>query len=290
MRRIAMGLIVLALLPSPAWGGDDTKRAALIDDILALSGFNDAVDALPDSLAAQFDTAPPDVDPAFIRAYLDAVASVVRADLLRVAMERSLAAHYDAERYRAFRDMLATPLVRRMTQIESAKRRPGESAEFDDFRAETLPGLAGSRRSLLRRIDRASGTTDTVIALASNATVVVFIGEAAKGDRPPAHLGVTTAGLEAARHEMRRNLGDRLAQDTEAYLAYLYRDVTDEDLAAYGALLDTDLGRWFADIFQGAWVSALDLATISALERMGVGGTRTRDGRREIRAWARLAC
>lgn len=261
MLRLSAGLLFLLLAAPFAHAADDPERAALIDELIAGSGIDAVIDELPANLAAQFEALPPNVYDDDVDRYAKAMLAAADLDRFREAVKALLEANYDPKRYKAIRDVLATPFARKMLAVELAANRPEAQAGLEQFLTNPPANLSVKRLALIHKIDKGAHVTESMWILASDVAVGIAIS---KADTLPEDFHLELTDLREARNQTRGVMWDGLAELTEVSLAYMYRDVPDEELAQYVAMYESKPMRWFAELQHAAWVYFVDRTTVDA--------------------------
>lgn len=284
MRTLRAAVLVFILLPAgPAWAkdapnggaGPDAGRDALILELMDLSGIDATLRQLPDLLRAELDQPPdPDLDATNYEVLRAVLLGAYRPEALRRGVREALAAGYDRERFSAFREMLASPLFRRMTALEVAAGTPEAQAEMEANEAALLAGAGPERLALVDRLDAAVGATDLTADLALMPLEAVasmhfpLLPETERARR--------RKELDEALEQVRPEVHAAVRHAVVVSYVYTYRGVDDADLAAYVAEVESDLGRdWVrrsGDALRQAFAQAQAHAAAEVMRRM-VGGT-----------------
>ena len=178
----------------------------------------------------------PIVDGAFESAKLNAE---IAANLKRTG--------FDAERMARFLELLRQPAAIKMSGPEMRSVTPEAMKEhFDGLRTNPPPA---ARMKLLQTLDEATRTTEvgaemTAVLLRDMAEVALDSKKKSGKDAPPEAGKMVGSQLNALRTQGRTQ--------ARAVMYVMYRKASDEDLAEYVKLLDTDTGRWGSELLADA--------------------------------------
>jgi hypothetical protein len=274
---VACALLLLAAVPAPADEAPppDPGRDALIAELMDLSGTDAMLAQLPAALQAELDQSPaPDVDPDTYALLRTVLLEAYRSASLRRTLVDNLARQYDPGRFRSFRDLLASPLARKMTSLELAAGSPEAQAEMNRNTPAILAAATPARLALVRRLDEVIHATEmttdlSMLPLRAVATMHFPL-------LPEAERQRQQAVVDEAMEQVRPEVHDSVHQSVLVSFLYGYRSVSDAELGRYVDLLDSDLGRgWVSlsnDAFVGAVRQAEHHAAAEAMRRM-MGGT-----------------
>jgi hypothetical protein len=257
--RLGFGLAWLAVITLAAlWATEaaqaaETAREQVVADILDASGDRAALPrmtaALGDGLASALTGI---VDP---REAERIVAQSITADRVYRLVVAGVAQSFDATHASRLLDWLRTPFAQRVTRLELK----GSEASEDDIAAYSagLEGGAGdaARARLLERLEAAT--------LATEATVQIVLAiqrgleRAAAPPAPPSRpqQPVPRVLLETARVQVM------------ARHRYTYRELTNDELAAYVSVLEEDALQWFARVMRTALSGAIEEVSEDAARR-----------------------
>jgi hypothetical protein len=229
-------------------------REQVIADILDASGDREALPrvtaAVGDGLASALTGI---VDP---REAERIVSQSITADRVYRLVVAGVAQAFDATHASRLLDRLRTPFAQRVTRLELK----GSEASEDDVAAYSA-GLEGgasdaARARLLERLEAAT--------LATEATVQIVLAiqrgierAAAPSPAPPARPQdpAPRVLLETARVQV------------TARQRYTYRELTNDELAAYVSVLEEDSLRWFARVMRTSLSDAIEAVCEDAARR-----------------------
>lgn len=226
----------------------------VIAEILAISGMKKTLDHMPENFLTGFhnglmEAAQKDregkVPADLLQAMDNSAKDAFKTSSFTAHVTRALRKDYDEHAYRELLADLSTPLARRMGELES--RGAPSKQEIADFNAQLAnKPLSPQRLELLHRLDVASRTTDML------STVILTISKSTIGGIASANGNCVTEQqikqaqlvMQARVNQSRSNL--EIAAQNE--LAFIYRDVSDEDLEKYLAIYEKENSRHIHDV------------------------------------------
>lgn len=227
-----------------------TNPDQLIAEVLAASGLRAQMQLFSRETVLRADEGDVGsaVGPADARAVSEVVDRAFEPAKLNAEIAESLKRNLDAERMARFLELLRQPVAQKMAGLEARPVPPEAAKEFsDNFRKAPPPA---ARVKLIQEIDDATHASEVASDLAN----------ALARDMVEGMLdGLQKAGKNVSK-QARQMVGSQLnamrgqARGQFRTLQYIaYRDASDEDLAAYLKLLDTDTGRWGAQLLAEAY-------------------------------------
>lgn len=247
-----------ATAPAPAVNPDKQ-----IEDILAVSGLGHTLQRLPEQLLASVRQAgAQDRSGKLRKADLQEMERLTReaytAQGFKLRVTAQLKKHYDAGRFQAFLEDSATPLARRMSELE--RQEPGQAEMLAFMKALAAKPLPPERARLIERIDAASRASELALeAMFSSVKGMMrgFAGADAK----------QLAEIDKAIEQQRAAAAGNVRHAVRLSLAYTYRDVGDADLAEYARLHEKDSTRFFLGLVFDALIEEIH----AGAERFGAG-------------------
>lgn len=234
-----------------------------IEDILAVSGLGHTLQRLPEQLLASVRQAgEQDRSGKLRKADLQEMERLTReaytAQGFRLRVTAQLKQHYDARRFGEFLDDSATPLAKRMSELE--KQEPGQAELLAYMKALAAKPLPPERVKLIERIDAASRASE--LALEAMFTSVKgmmrgFAGADAK----------QLAEIDKAIEQQRNAAAGNVRNAVRLSLAYTYHDASDADLAEYVRLHEKDSTKFFLGLVFDALIAEIR----AGAERFGAG-------------------
>jgi hypothetical protein len=234
-----------------------------IEDILAVSGLGHTLQRLPEQLLASVRQAgEQDRSGKLRKADLQEMERLTReaytAQGFRLRVTTQLKKQYDARRFQEFLDDSATPLAKRMSELE--KQEPGQAEMLAYMKALAAKPLPPERVRLIERIDAASRASELALeAMFSSVKGMMrgFAGADAK----------QLAEIDKAIEQQRTAAAGNVRNAVRLSLAYTYRDVGDADLAEYARLHEKDSTKYFLGLVFDALIEEIR----AGAERFGAG-------------------
>lgn len=182
-----------------------------------------------------------------VKAVSDMVDKSFEPAVLGAELAASLKGNFDAERMARFLEVLRQPVAVKMAAPETRNVAPETVQETTEkFRANP-PSAA--RVKLIQSIDDVTRTSETATDL--SAAIVGNMVDLVLGDMKKAGKSVPKDARQqvgAQVNEMRNQMRGQV----RSTLLVAYRDATDQELADYVKLLDTDTGRWGMELLSNA--------------------------------------
>lgn len=174
-----------------------------------------------------------------IRALIEVVERVFQPEKMSAELAANLKSEYDADKMTRFLELLRQPISLRMTAKETRQITPEALKEYSENFRKSPPSAARSK--LIEGLDEISRTSDLGIEMASamvNSLMDAVIESLRKQGKPVAREVKQMVGsqLQGMRGQMRSQV--------RTLMYIMYRDASDEELAEYVRVLDTEIGRW----------------------------------------------
>jgi hypothetical protein len=178
-------------------------------------------------------------DPADVKALTDMVDRAFEPGALAAELAASLKTGLDAERMERFLEILRQPIVMKMHGAEARKLTPAAIQEYFEAGRKNPPSAA--RVKLIQAVDDVTLESES---MAEHATAII------RDMYDTAFAGLQKAGKSVPK-EAREELASRVNTARNQIRAHsrsmLYsslRGASDQELADYVKLIDTDTGRW----------------------------------------------
>ena len=218
-----------------------TDPDKLIAEVLDTSGMNEFFEKMGSEFASYAaGGGRPDGLPAdAMRSVQDAAQRIFEPQALTKEVAASLRTNLDVERMSRFLELLRQPLAVKMTAEEVKRTDPQEARAYAETMRKTPPPAA--RTKLIQALDQASGTSTLTADLLSTMTremVDAMLADLQKQGKKASAEARRAVGakLNAMRAQIR-------AQVLHS-MYFTYRNVSDDDLAGYVKLMETESGRW----------------------------------------------
>lgn len=175
------------------------------------------------------------------------------ADALMADLVNGVKSAYEAERMGRFLEILRQPIVGKMAALEGRAISGEEKAQFAETFRKAPP--SAERQKLILALDELTRNSDLgvhVTTLSAREMVdAMFEGLQKSGRRMP----------KESRQLLNSQINSAEPQLRSAFRTLLhvtYRDASDEDLAAYVKVLESETGRWGLEILANALRSAVE--------------------------------
>jgi Domain of unknown function (DUF4124) len=229
-----------------------------VDDLLELSGSRAQLAGLVRSLATEIRPAPGKMSAKDEAAVDRVLARTLRHETVYALVRDAFLPQVDRTNLEATAAFLRTPLARKIVALEIASSEPGVQQRVVEYAAALKATPPTERRvELIQRLDWATGSTeisaDLIAAVARGITMAVSAAGPPEQRLRPGQIEDRVAQTRA-----RANNGLREVQT--ASTMYAYRDLTDDELAAYVLFSGSEAGRWYNAAIRKAMVSALSRA------------------------------
>ncbi len=148
-------------------------------------------------------------------------------------------------------DWLRSPFARRMEEAASS----GTRGSLESYIAglESAPP-SGDRVELILRLDRASGTSDAAVQMQ-----VAMMKALLQGMYLSRHAGAgAEQAIEQAVEQARPKLARKTRNRIHLSLHFMYRDVSDDELARYLAYLESENGEWLSRVLLKSLFAAME--------------------------------
>ncbi|MEO5694722.1 MAG: hypothetical protein ABIQ72_16440 [Usitatibacter sp.] len=184
-------------------------------------------------------------------------------DKLRSAMARELEAQLSAADEMVVLEWLSSDLGQRLTKIEEESGEPAKAAAAERESSTHLAAVPEMRIARFARMITAIQLGEATASMVINMTTAIGFGMAmANATEDPAELAQTIRNrLEPQREQMVETFNKRAIQS----FAYVYRDVSDDDMEKYVVFSESPAGRRY----HAASVRAMDNVLARAGIQMG---------------------
>jgi hypothetical protein len=182
-----------------------------------------------------------------VKAIYDAGTRIFEPQQITAEVTAYLKASFDADRMTRFVEILQQPLAIKMGEMEARHTPPEEIQRLLEEIRNNPP--SAQRQKLVQALDDITQSSETGVQLATlgaREAADAALAELQKSGKqvPKRARQLFGTRIVSAQGSMRSNFR------TMYYLTY--RDASDEELAAYVKLLDTDVGRWALQLLAGA--------------------------------------
>ena len=260
---LSLGAAGFAETPVP-----DADQDRLIEQVLVLSGAKQQIEQAAAFLERDGRSARQQhhsqLPPEDLQRVGEIFNDAFRPGVFYAAVKTVFKERYDQQQMAAMAAWLQTPLAVRITAMKVAAGTPVGLQEMQAFAQHwsTAPPPPEARVALLRRLDTASESTDSMVRMMrammqSTAGVIEQAGVAV------APAGSVEQGLQAI--EQQRPL---LEQRFLVQFLFKYRNASDEDLTTYIEFLESPTGKWFTHVGEEALTAAGTRSTTQVMRQL----------------------
>jgi len=233
---------------SPADGG---KMGRLID----VSGIRHTAQQILPSMLASIDAPNPSMGAPVRAAMRDAATQAFQPDPIVERVRTRMTAALNTRQIDETLVWLDSPLGRRITTMENEASDPGSYASIQSFGRELQKQPPSKHRaSLVRELDRATGSTDLAASLLEVTAVATALGVNAS------HPAAQQLQGEALRRQVKAGLA-KMRKETEQLvmtsLYYTYRALSDQELESYLKFLTAPTGAAYVKSANSAMSEAM---------------------------------
>jgi uncharacterized protein DUF2059 len=201
---------------------------------------------------------------------LDAVTAAAkrgfRIDVFEVPALVALAANLDAETVRKTDAFLESDLGRRMVAADVATALLDEPTIDKIMNGSLNAPSTPKRDALFDKLERASRSTESTVQIFLSLGQAVAIGTAVGAGRDQTLVADNARKSgEAGRADLERNMREPLRR----YLAYSYRDMSDEELKHLLAFFESDVGKRFVSAYIASLGAGFDAMGRRSGEQLG---------------------
>lgn len=160
---------------------------------------------------------------------------------------------FEAERMGRFLELLRHPVMRKLAELEGRPITPEDKRRFSEEFRRNPPSPA--RQKLVQTVDEITRASDLGVqftTLAAREMVDAVFEGLQKAGRRPAKEARQLANTQINASEPQLRAGFR------SLMHIAYRDASDEELAEYVKLLESETGRWGSQILSNALRGALE--------------------------------
>jgi hypothetical protein len=180
-------------------------------------------------------------------AVTEAFARIYEPGRINDELAANLKKNLDVERMGRFLELLRQPVVLKVNSQETRATPPEAIRQYQEKTRKDPPSPA--RAKLLQTIDDATRTSEVALEMSaaiSRTMVDTMLAELQKGGKnvPKEARENVASKLTTMRNQARAQ--------TRSVLHASYRNVSDDELAEYAKLIDTDTGRWGNEVLATA--------------------------------------
>ena len=273
MRRTAAAALslscLLAIASTTAAFGQPGASAATAQRLMIRSGLAVQLRGLRAQMEADIGRNRGTVDEKLIANLLDASKLAFRAETLQTDMTARLEKKLSVAQMNAALAWLESPAGKRVTRAEELGSGVFDEQAFAEYvRGLGERRLAEKRARMLSSLVAATDAPESVLATQQAIAFGVAIG---MDSLQPKERRLGEEGVRQRVEQMlpAEKVKAALSQELPLLYAYLYRDVSDADLAAYMRFLTSAAGRRYQNAITAAFVEGLGRASLRVGELVG---------------------
>ena len=228
------------------------------DELLELSGARAQLAGLLSGLASELRPAPGQMS-AKDQASVDRILrQALRHEPVYALVRDAFLLHVDRTNLEATAAWLRSPLARKIVALEIASSEPGTEQKVGAYAATLKTYPPTNRRvELLQRLDWATAATEISADLVAAVSRGITMAVSAAG---PVEQQLRPGQIEDRVVQVRARAYGALREAHMASTLYTYRELEEEELAAYVLFSASEAGRWYNTAMRKAMVSALGRA------------------------------
>jgi hypothetical protein len=181
------------------------------------------------------------------RAITEAFERIYEPARINEELTASLKRNLDAERMGRFLELLNQPVVQKVNSQQTRATPPDAIRQYQEKARKDPPSPA--RVKLLQTVDDATRTSEVALEMSTTigrTMVDTMLAELQKGGK-----NVSKEARQAVSTQL-TTMRDMARPQIRTVLHASYRNVSDDELAAYAKLIDTDTGRWGNEVLATA--------------------------------------
>lgn len=236
-----------AAAPKPAGKPIPERPDRLIAEVLESSGIKSQFQPFALEVVLQADMGGEAPGAAAAGQIRDAFARVYEPGQINEELTANLKQNLDVERMGRFLELLRQPIALKMNSQETRGTSPEAVKEsLENLRKNPM---SPPRRKLIQTLDDATRTSEVALEMSSaiaQSMVDTMLTELQKSAKT-----VPKEASQAVASKLSR-MRDQARPQVRSVLFATYRNATDEELAEYAKLIDTDTGRWGNEVLANA--------------------------------------
>ncbi|MDZ4789645.1 MAG: DUF2059 domain-containing protein [Hyphomicrobiales bacterium] len=263
MRHFGLATLFLACALQTAQSAGDVS----VEDLIKKSGGVASIAELPQAMRSGLEAVKAQglpVDETFTSAWNDAADEAFQPAKVLPRIAETLNGVFTQAEHDEVAAFYDTPLGVRIVQFEKDGSSFQKQAEVTAY-AQSLtsdPGKYASRMALYHQLDEAAGLTKISISLAMNMGVAIQAGMVASGKLP---MELSFDDIKREAEKQRLAISQQMAGALYASMAYIYKDLSQEDMLVYINFAKSPAGAKF----MAAYFAAVDLALTDASRDFG---------------------
>ena len=249
-----------AAKPKPAAKAAAVPKEKLIGDLMEVSGLKRQVQQIPEKvMTGARQSAARNQNPALVAEVEKIMLASFKPELFQQGVRDALTKSFDAKRVDNLLKAYASPLQKKMAALESAEIKPEDLAAFAKSLKTQPPSAA--RLDLLKQLDASTQGTAFSVEIVGGVTRAMLSGVVG-GD------AAKLARFDEDYEKQKAQLAKAMENVMAATLAFVYRDVSDDDLVAYAKFLDGEDAKWLTSQSMGALLETFKSSAQNAGEQI----------------------
>jgi hypothetical protein len=235
--------------PEPP-GAEKGDRAAVVEEILKLSGLKRQITDIPSQIQSSISGRGAQLAHSTQQRMNEIVARSFRTDTLHHTLKGNLLEEFKAGQLAVLLAWFRSPLSHEMVEHEARAASPDRVQQIRNFAMKLQHSPPpSSRLTAIDRLDSATKNTELLISLSF--TVARSMAKAARSP------SVTPEMIEAGLQQARGQFYPPMKAASQLVLLYTYRYASDARLLEYAEFWETDPGSRFIRVVHGAFVDAV---------------------------------
>ncbi|MBC8050724.1 MAG: DUF2059 domain-containing protein [Chitinophagales bacterium] len=237
-------------------------RSVSAEDLIRKSGGDASIVELREAMRSGLEAVKAQglpVDETFASAWNDAADAAFQPGKVLPRIAETLNGVFTQAEHDEIAAFYDSPLGARIVQFEKDGSSFKKQAEVTAY-AQSLtsdPGKYASRMALYHQLDEAAGLTKISISIAMNMGIAIQAGMVAWGKLP---MELSFDDIKREAEKQRPAISQQMAGALYASMAYIYKDVSQEDMLVYINFAKSPAGAKF----MAAYFAAVDLALTEA--------------------------
>ncbi len=260
LRATRTMLAAAALLCAPAHAAEEAAVRQMMVDAAIVAQFEDFGERFRDQLL-QTAPAQTDLSEEYINELADIAGHVMEGERFLDDLEVALADILTAEEVSAISDFYHTTLGQKVGRAEAAGADVEAEAEMEAKRPEILAQLQENpdRLALARRADEVLLMSELTATMGTSMMQALVVGGLQSGPQ-----GVDSDALAMVEQQiaaLHAPLVEQMREEVLVFFGWTYRDLSDDELAAYVGFLESEVAR---SVYASFFVAVSDLMNVRA--------------------------
>jgi hypothetical protein len=235
-------------------------KEKLVGDLMEVSGLKRQVQQIPEKvMMGARQSSARNQNPELVAEVEKIMLASFKPELFQQGVRDALTKGFDAKRVDNLMKAYASPLQKKMAALESAEIKPEDLAAFAKSLKTQPPSAA--RLDLLKQLDAATQGTAFSVEIVGGVTRAMLSGVVG-GD------AAKLAKIDREYEKQKARVAGAMENVMTATLAFVYRDVSDDDLAAYAKFLGGEDAKWLITQSMGGLLDTFKSSAQNAGEQI----------------------